>query len=235
MSAPQIVIGILGLLAQAVLIAGLLKRGHYRREPVFLSYLVATLATNIAVGLRYRWDMWLLHQAVTAGFRFAVAIAVGIGVFRNFPGAVVTARRVTFVVLAMTLVAVLSLPRAQPTYTDMVAVVIPRIANGTVWLFTAIAALVLWYRLPLSPLQKAILVGFAPYLLVFTVAMNLLASVGWQVRAYVGYADTLAYLALLSYWMGVAWHAEAGEPLDPPRRRTERAPEPVTARVERAS
>jgi hypothetical protein len=235
MSAPQIVIGVLGLVAHAVLIAGLLTRGHYRREPVFLAYVVAALTTNMAVGLWHRWDVWLIHQAVTAGLRFAVAIAVAVSVFRNFPGAVVTARRVTFMVLGLTLVAVLSLPAAQPTYTDIVAVVIPRIANGTVWLFTAIAALVLWYRLPLSKLQKAILVGFAPYLLVFTVTMNLLSSVGWHVRAYVGYADTLAYLALLTYWSGVAWRAEAREALDPRRRAMATSLEPVTARVERAS
>jgi hypothetical protein len=235
MSAPQIVIGVLSLLAEAVLIAGLIKRGHYRDAPVFLAYVVGVLVTNTALGLWYRWDVWLIHQAVTATFRFAVAMAVGISVFRNFPGAVVTARRVTFAVLALTLVAVVSLPGAQPTYTDIVAVVIPRIANGTVWLFTAIAALVLWYRLPLSRLQKAILVGFAPYLLVFTVTMNLLSSVGWHVRAYVGYADTLAYLALLIYWNRVAWRAEARAPIEPPRPGIETSREPVTARLERAS
>ena len=30
----------------------------------------------------------------------------------------------------------------------------PRVLNGSIWLFTAIAALILWYRLPVDPFHK---------------------------------------------------------------------------------
>jgi hypothetical protein len=46
--------------------------------------------------------------------------------------------------------------------------------------------------------------GYAPYLLVFTVAMNLLTSIGWHLRSWVGYIDTLSFVALVQYWCRVA-------------------------------
>ncbi len=205
MSAAQIAIGVAGTLIEIAVLLGLFKRRHDRREPVLVLYVAAVLVTNTAVAIWYRWDVWLVHQAVTAAARFGLALGVAYGVFRNFPSALATARRVLLFVLAVTLVGVLSIAGGEPTYTDMAGILIPRIANGTAWLFTAVAALVLWYRLPLTGLQKAILLGMTPYLLVFTVAMNLLASVGWHVRNQVGYADTLAFTAMFTYWCIAVW------------------------------
>jgi hypothetical protein len=215
MSGLQAAIGLVAIIVETALLAGLFWRGHHRREPFFVLFIAGVVVTNAALGLWYRADVWLVQQAVTAGLRFGVALGLGANVFRNFPAAAVTARRLAFVVLAVTLVALLALPTGQASYTQLVGVIVPRIANGTVWLFTALAALVLWYRLPLTGLQKAILVGYAPYLLVFTVSMNLLASVGWQIRERLGYADTLAYFALMAYWCGVAWRVEGREPILP--------------------
>ncbi|PYQ46890.1 MAG: hypothetical protein DMF78_25155, partial [Acidobacteria bacterium] len=41
--------------------------------------------------------------------------------------------------------------------------------------------------------------------IVFTVMMNLLGSLGWHHRVWVGYVDTLSYLGLITYWCLVAW------------------------------
>jgi hypothetical protein len=214
-SAAQIAIGLVSLAIEMVLFVVLVWRRHYRREPLFALYIGAIVLSNAAVGLWWRWDVWLLHQAVSAAARFGVALGLAYGVFRNFPGAAVTARRVLLFVLVITLTAAISLAGADTGYADASAMLVSRIANGTVWLFTALAALVLWYRVPLRGLQKAILLGFAPYLLVFTVAMNLLSTVGWHVRTHVGYADTLAYMALMSYWTIAAWRPAEAEALVP--------------------
>jgi hypothetical protein len=73
-------------------------------------------------------------------------------------------------------------------------------------MLTVLAGLVLWYRLPLGPLPKAILLGYAPYLLVFTIGMSLLFGTGHpQIRAWVGYIDTAAFFLLVNYWCRVAW------------------------------
>jgi hypothetical protein len=72
-----------------------------------------------------------------------------------------------------------------------------------------VAAVILWYRLPVDPLHKAILIGFVPYLLVFTVAMNALSAYGWDLREYAGYAQTIAYVVLVAYWARAAWRQPA--------------------------
>jgi hypothetical protein len=81
----------------------------------------------------------------------------------------------------------------------------PYVLAGTVWLFLAISALILWYRLPVVPLHKALLLGFVPYLLVFTVAINLLKAYGGNVRVAAGYTKNVAYQVLLAYWVYSAW------------------------------
>jgi hypothetical protein len=205
MSPAQLVISIVSFTAQVALLLGLVRRRHYRNEPFFVLYVATVFLSNAAVMIWYRWDVWLVHQAVTAAVRFGVALGLTYGVFRQFPTAASTARWVLFLVLVATLTAAFSLAGADAGYADASAQLVSRIATGTVWLFTAMAALVLWYRLPLRGLQKAILLGLSPYLLVFTVAMNLLSSIGWQVRLQVGYADTLAFMSLMIYWTVVAW------------------------------
>jgi hypothetical protein len=85
-----------------------------------------------------------------------------------------------------------------------------RFMNGSVWLFSALAAVILWYRLPINALQKAILVGFVPYLLAATAGLNFLESATtpetWNaIRPSVTNAMGAAYLCLVSYWAYVIW------------------------------
>jgi hypothetical protein len=215
MSVAALAIGLVSLAIELVLFVGLLWRGHHRREPLFVLYVGAIFLSNAAVGIWFRFDVWLVHQAVSAAVRFGLALGLAYGIFRNFPAAAVTARRVLLVVLVITLTTIFSLAGADTTYADISAMLVSRIGNGTVWLFTALAALVLWYRLPVRGLQKAILLGLAPYMLVFTVAMNLLSSIGWHLRTQVGYADTLSFLTLLCYWTAVAWQRVEAEAMVP--------------------
>jgi hypothetical protein len=84
----------------------------------------------------------------------------------------------------------------------------PRVLNGTIWLFAALAILILWYRLPVHWFQKAILLSYVPYLLVFTVAMNALGEMGWQRGAWANTAGQVAYWLLVLYWNYTAWRPE---------------------------
>jgi hypothetical protein len=82
----------------------------------------------------------------------------------------------------------------------------PLVLFGAIWLLTGIAAVILWYRLPVHPLHKAILVGLVPYLLVFTISLNLIESWGWwEVDDFVIFFPTLAWLLVLGFWTVVAW------------------------------
>ena len=130
-----------------------------------------------------------------------------------------------FLLLVVTLVSVVlatpqvSAPRESAGFVEIaVARLQPRILNGTIWLLTGIAALILWYRLPVDRFHKAILTGVVPYLLVFTVALNLLDSYGFnEMRVTVNQMSLAAYLVLTVYWARAAWApfrapAQAREP-----------------------
>jgi hypothetical protein len=203
MSGWQRLIGYLGALQLAILFAGLITRRHYRVAPIFTLYVGGVSLTSALVGVVYTWETWMIHQVSVAALRFGVALELTQGIFGGFPAAAVTAKRVMLALLLLTAVTAMSVGAGD--YTHFNTIMVPRLATGTVWILTALAALVLWYRLPLRALQKAILIGFAPYLLVFTVMMNLVAALGWQHRAWLGYGDTVSYLVLLGYWCWVAW------------------------------
>jgi hypothetical protein len=83
-----------------------------------------------------------------------------------------------------------------------------RLNNGAALVLAAVWALVLWYRIPLHWLHRAILRGLVPYLLVFTVVLQVLQSAGWDFRDQASHAAGLFYVALLSYWTWVVWSSE---------------------------
>jgi hypothetical protein len=203
MSGLQRAIGWIGTLQLAILFAALIVRRHYRLLPLFTLYVGTVALTSLLLGLLYSWETWMAYQVSVAALRFGVALELTYGIFGAFPAAASTARRVTFALLVVTAATAMSVGPGD--YRHFNTIILPRLATGTVWILTALAALVLWYRVPLGVLQKAILIGLAPYLIVFTVMMNLLASFGWRHREWVGYVDTLSYLALITYWCWVAW------------------------------
>jgi uncharacterized membrane protein YozB (DUF420 family) len=118
-------------------------------------------------------------------------------------------------VLVVTFVAVVAISGGGTNFQSFVAEIHPRVLNGSIWLFTAIAALILWYRLPVDAFHKAVLLSYVPFLLVFTVMLNTLGSVGWERGWYVTYLYQLAYLALMTHWARAAWHP-VEEPTRPP-------------------
>jgi hypothetical protein len=199
-------------LAIVGVLAGLVARRRSTSCYSFTSQLLAVLVSDTLIlawpGRFYTRDFWFMKDSFIHFLTFAVAAELAFRTFRGFPGALWTSKRVLLVIVALTVLVALDpfSPRSYDIDT-LTGQVYSRLVNGSVWLFTAIGALILWYRLPVDPLHKAILIGFVPYLLVFNVALNAMASYGWdRVRLYMSYADTTAYLAVVAYWAYAAWH-----------------------------
>jgi hypothetical protein len=206
MPVAQQVFGWLSVLQVYVLFGILVSRRHYRRMPLFTMYAAGTAISNTILGLHYTWETWMLHQLVTAALRFGLALELTYCIFGAFPAAATTARRIMFCILVATALTAMSASTPDAAYTRLHAEAIPRLASAAVWILTALAGLVLWYRLPLAPFPRSILLGYAPYLLIFTIGLSLLFDSGRQhLRASVGYVDTLAFFFLVNYWCRVAW------------------------------
>jgi hypothetical protein len=217
-----------------VVLGGLAARRKVHVCRLFVPYLgavaLADLLQLVWPDTFYRQWFWLGSQLVIDVLRFALALELTYWTFRAFPSARATARGVLLVVLLITLALVfagtgnLEAPEGAPALGPLISRVQPRVVNGAIWLLAAIAGLILWYRLPVHPFHKAILIGYVPYLLVFTVSLNLIESYGWDVRAQVNYLHPTAFVAVLAYWAVAAWR-RAEAPVQAPNheRRLEQA------------
>jgi hypothetical protein len=200
-----------GTLALAAVLAGVLVRHRYRSWWFFTLFLAATLVSTLMMALWphrfYTKGFWQAKETAQNLIRFAMALELAYRTFRAFPGALATARWVVLLVLAVTF-AVVAGSEGSADYPSFLAELHPRVLNGSIWLFTAIAALILWYRLPVDPFHKAVLLSYVPFLLVFTVCMNVLGSLGragWDRGWLLRYVNQLAYLMLMLYWARAAW------------------------------
>ncbi len=209
-----------------VVVGGIVVRRRVGVCRTFLPYLgviaLADLLILVWPEQFYRQWFWFGKELLIHLLRFALALELTYRTFRAFPTARATARGVLLAVLLLTLGIVfigsgnLEVPDGTPALGPLISRVQPRVLNGSIWLLTAIAGLVLWYRLPVHPLHKAILVGLVPYLLVFSVSMSLIESHGWDVRRSVNYLYTLAFLLVLVYWAFATWRRNEAPLQAPP-------------------
>src|SRR5262245_55216110 len=207
----------LGILLVGVTILGIVKRGRLRLCRMFVLFLVVVCVTDILPTLWeaqfYTKDFWLFRESLHNVLRFAVALELAYFAFRSFPGARSTARALLLFLLVTTLASVLWASwefRRLPEFFEIIGQIqLPQLM-GIIWLLTGIALLILWYRLPVDRMHKAILLGWVPYLLIFTFGLKLAAAYGWnEVIPKVNYVTTGAYFLLLGFWAVAAW-APAG-------------------------
>jgi len=219
----QTLLGYLGSGLLAATLTGLARTGRYRLWYSFTLCLAVIFAASAAIGLSSRFhspSVWKWQELVVDVLRMAMALELALRIFRDFPGARAKLRWVLVLVGAATLVVIARAPHGadvwlkhdQDAYEAFVSDLQPRVLNGAVWLFTGIAFLVLWYRLPIHPFHKAVLLSYVPYLLIFTTALKTLGALGWERGWYVRYANQLAYAALVGFWTHAAWRRESRPP-----------------------
>src|SRR5262245_34031143 len=224
----------LQLLLIGVMVAGIAKRGRLHLCRMFLLFLVVVLLTDIPPVFwpKTFWNQWyyLPRESLHNVLRFAVLLEIVYFAFRSFPGARSTARLLLLLLLTTTLIFVVGsgweLQRLQPRpeYENIIAQIqLPQLI-GVVWLLLGITMLILWYRLPVDRMHKTILLGWVPYLIVFSLGQHVASVLGWKAHIeQVSYFTNGAYFLLLTYWARAAW-APAGaqarfpEPLTVPAR-----------------
>ena len=198
-------------MAIAIAIVGLYVRGYARFCRFFLTYLMTVLFVGLLMTLWpdrfYSQQFWILQHVVFDALKLATVLELGYWIFLGFPGAAQTARSTLFLFLVGTLVAVVMLPHetlaADGTGSVLLGALRPRLETAMVFMFTALAALIVWYRIPVHPVHMGIIIGFVPYLTVFTTVVRFLSIYGLDER--INTLGPAAYLLACSWWAVVAW------------------------------
>jgi hypothetical protein len=193
---------------------------------MFVAYLFTLAVTDLMMlvwpdTFHQQW-FWFGRELVVNVLRFAFALELTWWTFRAFPSARSSARGVLLAVLLLTLgivwwgTANLEPSAGAPVLGPLISRVQAMVVNGAIWLLTGIAGLILWYRLPVRPFHKAILVAMVPYLFVYSVVLNLLESQGWALRESLNFPLTGAYLLVIGYWAWAAWRPSEAPVQVPP-------------------
>jgi len=210
MSGLQLVFAHAIKIALLALLAGILVRGRVRRCWSFAAYQLAALVGNTLVTFWperfYTPGFWVLKQGAYDVLKMAIALELAHRAFGAFPGALRTARKVLLAVLVLStlLLGALTPRSSYETLWEWQ----PSVTTSTIWLLTATALLVVWYQIPIHEWPRAIMLGLAPYLLVFVTLMGLLKRHGWEYRSELGILDSIAYGGLILFWTWAAWRPE---------------------------
>ena len=211
MSEAQWVVAQLAKVSLLALLVAMAMRGRLGLCWSLTLYVVATLVGNSLATFWpqrfYTPSFWVLKQGVYDSLKIAVAIELAWRAFSAFPGRLAhRARRDRGPARRQHAGARLVHPALGPTETSGSGS--PAVVTAAVWLLTAVALLVVLYQIPIGDWQRAIVLGFAPYMLASVTLMNLLERRGWQVRQAVGLLDSVAFVALILFWTHAAWRQE---------------------------
>lgn len=194
-------------IAIVVTLVGLVATQRHRRCWSLTAYLLVALAGNCMVSFWperfYNYHFYTGRQALFDVFKLLIALELSHKVFGAFPGAMSRWRAIALAVLIVTTGAVV-FAGGTDHVTHVAYQWQPRIVAGAIWILCAIALLVAWHRLPIDAWHYAILVGYVPYLVVFTTLLNLVQR-QWSSLPALGLADSVAYLMLMMWWAFAAW------------------------------
>lgn len=196
-------------LAMIAILVGLYARHRAHLCWSFVAYLITALSFNSLMSFWpeqfFRLWFYSLMMDLLNALKLAIAAELTYRTFRAFPGA---AARVRILLAPVFFVPVLFMSKvpAGASYQEIVQIYQPQLQTGVIWIITAITLLIAWYRVPVHAMHRAILIGFAAYLLIFTTLLNVLRDFGFEnLRSFINVADNYAYILLLCWWAYAAW------------------------------
>ncbi len=203
-------------IALLVVIAGLVARRRHQECRSFAVYLAVIFVCNTLGSV---WpetffvnSFWIRKQAAYDILKLVIGLELAYVALRVFPGAYAYARPLILAVLVLSTAYIAdaaALGDASPRAWRRPVVM------GTVWLYTALAMVVLWFRIPVSLWHRSILLGFTVYLSLFTFLAGFLARQGWGALPLFNLIEAPAYLLLMSFWGVAVWRREEAYVVSP--------------------
>lgn len=225
MSNTHILIHQVETLLLAFVVVGLCARRRVAYCWSFFVYLLAVFTINRSM-IHWPERFWVFSFYMTTEIVFVVlkiliAVEVWLRSFACFPRARVRVGLLLTAALAATAVAAWMTPSELGIREGFIGVLNPRLQAGSLVLYAIVVSAVWWYRVPLHPLYRAILGGFAIYLIVYASMLSFAVWDGFSSLARLGHLilGPAAYVAAITWWARASWQPH-------------RAPGPVLARLQ---
>ena len=225
MTGREVLVACLCAVLVAGTAAGLLVRGKARLCRSFFAYLLVVVATSqLAVWVPtpfFSWRFWILRQTTYDVLRALIALEIALLTFSDMPLARRRAEWVLGGVLVLALAVALLPTQTGHPYLAALGVVAPRGTATSLWLFLGVLAVAFWYRAPVHPLHRSLLLSFTLYL---GAATWLLGLVGLAAKSRPAYLAAHAYLSALEplafgvtagFWAWAAWRTQPARALSP--------------------
>jgi hypothetical protein len=193
-----------GPVLELVVLVGLFARGRVRRAwmlPVLMFALLVSDGAALLFAWANTWLFWFAKELVHAFLFLCLGIEVTLRVFASLPGAWRKLKAWVSVVALTAIVLAATLPVGTRALTA-----VPRLLLAVALLYGGVYSIMLWHMLPVDSLHKAVLLGFAPYLLFSAVSWGRVES-RWE-YGLANVASPLLFVLVLLALASAAWHRD---------------------------
>jgi hypothetical protein len=197
-----------GVLAAAI--AGLVWRRRHRLCLSFFVFLWTVLIPDVLALLwpkpfYTRW-FWALKETAQTALMIAVSLEMAYLAFGAFPRARVRVVALLAVLGGLTaLVLNLQPPSLIDPYDEWLGRLTPICYAGIVWLYVSIFLVAAYYRVPVHPFHRVVILGFVLFLTVSTGALGTLGEAGKEVYSTFKPLGPAALVATEGLWAWAAW------------------------------
>ena len=201
---------LLAVVLLSLVIAALIRRKKATQCLSFSAYVAAVAVFNVLILLfpeRYTPEAYIVKQGIYDSLLFGMSLELAIRTFAAFGGIASFARTSLAAAVAVSTVAIFLATPTNAGYTNLVNFQ-PGVTTAGIWCLTFVALLIVWYQIPVPAFTRAIILGYVPYLVVFTIYVDLIGRLGWGAISGLNIMNASAYDAVAAYWAYAAWRRD---------------------------
>jgi hypothetical protein len=194
----------------AVLVCLLFQRAKAKQCILFSIYAAAaTLFTTVFLLFpgQYSPEAFMVKQGIYDSLLFGMSLELAIRTFAAFNGIAAFVRLLLGAAIAVSTGLILIATPANPDYSSFIRFE-PGITAAGIWCLAFVGLLIVWYQIPVPTFTRAIILGYVPYLMVFTVYVDLITRLGWGAIQNLNLLNAVAYDAVAGYWVYSAWRKD---------------------------
>ena len=193
-----------------VLVSLLIRRAKAKQCILFSMYVAAAALFTTLILLfpeQYSPEAFMVKQGIYDSLLFGMSLELAIRTFAAFNGIAAFARLLLGAAVAGSTGLILMATPANPDYGSFIRFE-PGVTAAGIWCLAFVGLLIVWYQIPVPAFTRSIILGYVPYLMVFTVYTDLITRLGWGAIQNLNLLNAIAYDAVAGYWVYSAWRKD---------------------------